>query len=159
MQEPALDILFEDEHFILVNKESGLLSIPDRYNADRPNLLHALQAVRPEAEILTVHRLDRETSGAICFAKHAEAHRLLSRLFENREVRKIYRALVLGKLPLDEGSIEEPIAPSEQKGRMIVAPWGKPSVTFFKVLERFKQHTLVAVNLATGRTHQIRVHF
>ena len=151
--------MFEDEHLVILNKPAGILSIPDRYNAKRPNLARMLSEAYPEDAIHTVHRLDRETSGAICFAKSAEAHRALSQLFEKREVKKIYQALVIGRIPLEEGSIEEPIAPSEQKGRMIIAPWGKPSVTFFKVLERFKEHTLVAINLATGRTHQIRVHF
>lgn len=160
MAKRAFEILYEDEHLIAVEKEADLLTIPDRFNPEKPSLLSFIRHYRPDEHIMTVHRLDRETSGVICFAKNPVAHQHLSLQFQHREVKKFYHALLEGNLPKDEGVIDEPIAPSTTKGgRMIVAPWGKPSTTFFKVIERFRNYTLVEAELITGRTHQVRVHF
>ena len=111
-------------------------------------------------EVFVVHRLDKETSGVILFAKNAEAHRNLSMQFEARTIDKIYLALVEGSVHKEEGEINQPIANNmRDKGRMIIAKRGKPSLTLFKVVERFKNYTLVEANIKTGRTHQVRVHF
>jgi len=152
------DTIHEDDELLLVNKPSGLLTIPDRYDADKPNLYHLLQA--KYNEIYTVHRLDRETSGILAFAKTEAAHRELSRQFQERSVEKIYYALLDGVLPQDAGEIDRPIAPHPTiSGKMITTAKGKPSLTHFKVIERFQHYTLVEADIKTGRTHQIRVHF
>jgi 23S rRNA pseudouridine1911/1915/1917 synthase len=151
-------IIFEDDDIIVLNKPAHYLTIPDRFVAERANLTTFLKD-RLE-EVFVVHRLDKETSGVILFAKNAEAHRNLSMQFEARTVDKIYLALVEGSVHKDEGEINQPIANNmRDKGRMIIAKRGKPSLTLFKVVERFKNYTLVEANIKTGRTHQVRVHF
>ncbi len=112
-----LSILFEDEDMIVLNKPAGLLSIPDRFGKDIS--LKSL-LIEKYGEIFTVHRLDQYTSGLIVFAKNAEAHKLLSELFEGREIEKKYLGLVLGRPPA-EGSIDQPIMEHPvKKGTMVV---------------------------------------
>jgi len=110
-------------------------------------------------EIFTVHRLDKETSGVILFAKTASAHRFFSLQFEERTVRKVYLGLVNGMLPEKEGRIEFPIGehPSK-KGMMAILRKGKPSITDYQVKDEFGKFSLVEFIIHTGRTHQIRVH-
>lgn len=152
------EIIFEDEDIIIVNKPAQMLTIPDRHDAAIPSILGDLR--RTHAQIFTVHRIDRETSGILVFAKNESAHRHLSMQFENRETKKIYAALVEGIMPDDTGRIDKPIAPHPTlPGRMTVARKGKESITDFEVVERFKNFTLVNADIKTGRTHQIRVHF
>ena len=151
-------LIFEDDDIIVVDKPAHYLTIPDRFVADKPNLVGFLKKQQPE--VLTVHRLDKETSGVIVFAKNAEAHRHLSMQFEERSVDKIYWALLDGHLHKEDGRIDQPIANNmRDSGKMVIAKRGKPSLTLFKVLERFRHHTLVEANIKTGRTHQVRVHF
>ncbi len=151
-------VIFEDNDVIVLNKPAHYLTIPDRFVAERPNLTSFLKDNMDE--VFVVHRLDKETSGVIIFAKNAEAHRNLSMQFEARTVDKIYLALVEGSVHKEEGEINQPIANNmRDKGRMIIAKRGKPSLTLFKVVERFKNYTLVEANIKTGRTHQVRVHF
>lgn len=151
-------IIFEDDDIIVLNKPAHYLTIPDRFVAERPNLTSFLK--NRMDEVFIVHRLDKETSGVIIFAKNAAAHRNLSMQFEARTIDKIYIALVEGSVHKDEGEINQPIANNmRDKGRMIIAKRGKPSLTLFKVIERFKNYTLVEANIKTGRTHQVRVHF
>ncbi len=153
------EIIFEDEDVLVVNKAPGLLSVPDRFDPEKRNLRDILQLDQAEP-LFIVHRLDRETSGLICFAKNAAAHKELCRQFEFRKVDKTYWALLEGKLLQNEGEITAPIAQHPvKKGLMCVHKKGKPSHTKFKVLEAFKSYTFVEVKLLTGRTHQIRVHF
>ena len=151
-------IIFEDDDIIVLNKPAHYLTIPDRFVAERPNLTTFLKD-RLE-DVFVVHRLDKETSGVILFAKNAAAHRNLSMQFEARTVDKIYLALVEGAVHKEEGEINQPIANNmRDKGRMIIASRGKPSLTLYQVIERFKNYTLVEANIKTGRTHQVRVHF
>ncbi len=152
------ETVFEDTSIVVVNKPPRLLTIPDRFSPDKPNLYHQLTA--QYGRILTVHRLDRETSGILVFARTEEAHRHLSAQFQVHSVTKIYYALVEGAMHQEAGIIDKPLTehPSEP-GKMVVAHRGKPSVTHFRVVEKFRNHTLVEADIKTGRMHQIRVHF
>jgi 23S rRNA pseudouridine1911/1915/1917 synthase len=151
-----LEIIEETANWIALNKPAGLLSIPDR-EGKGISLKPMLQ--EKYGEIFTVHRLDKETSGVILFAKTAESHRSLSLQFEERTVRKSYLGLVNGILEEKEGRIESPIGEHpHKKGIMAVLRKGKPSVTEYVVKEEFGKYSLVAFIIHTGRTHQIRVH-
>lgn len=152
------EILHEDDAIVVINKPPGLLTLPDRFAADKPNLMGEL--TRRFGKIFTMHRLDRETSGILVFAKTEAAHRQLSIDFEKRAVDKIYLALLDGVLHVEEGEIDKPIGESPvHPGKMIISNLGKPSMTLFRVRERFKNYTLVEAKILTGRQHQIRVHF
>jgi len=157
MKKPKIEIIYEDEAIVFVGKPSRFLSIPDRYGAEIPNLFHFLE--KEYGKIFVVHRLDKETSGGLIFAKTEEAHKHLSLQFENRTVQKIYTAIVDGHLHESEGSINKSIAPSPtQQKRMVISIKGKSSLTHYKVVEQFKHFAHLAVEIKTGRTHQIRVH-
>jgi 23S rRNA pseudouridine1911/1915/1917 synthase len=150
------EIIYQDEALVVVNKAPGILSIPGR-STDQPNLLEQLNKLL--GNCLTVHRLDALTSGAICFARTAEAHKNLSLQFQHREVNKIYQALVEGVVLEDSGEIDKPIAHHNSiSGKMAIAAKGKQALTYYKVVERFKNFTFLEADIKTGRTHQIRVH-
>ncbi|MFT4092417.1 MAG: RNA pseudouridine synthase [Niabella sp.] len=149
-------ILFENEALVAVNKPSGMLSIPDREGKEGSLKDYLHQHYK---EIYTVHRLDRDTSGLIIFAKTAEAHKHFSKQFEERKTIKMYLGLITGSLPQTEGSIDAPIAENMVKrGTMLVHRRGKTALTDYKVLKDFKRHSWVQFQIHTGRTHQIRVH-
>lgn len=157
MKQPQLDILFEDDHLLALNKQPDLLTLPDRFDARLPNLRTML--TERYGEIFIVHRLDKQTSGAILFAKDAETHRSLSVQFQTRNVRKLYHAIVGGVLERDEMEIDIPIEPDPaRKGLMRPSVHGKKSLTIITVVKRFRMATLLSCELVTGRTHQIRVH-
>jgi 23S rRNA pseudouridine955/2504/2580 synthase/23S rRNA pseudouridine1911/1915/1917 synthase len=150
------DTIFENEQFIAINKPSGLLSIPDRMGQDV-----SLKSILQEkfGKIFTVHRLDKETSGIIVFAKDEITHKYLSQKFEGREVEKYYVGLVNGLLMNKEGSIDVPIMEHPGKVyKMMTHKKGKPSLTDYKVLEEFGMYSWLQFQIHTGRTHQIRVH-
>lgn len=150
------DIIFENDHFIAINKPSGLLSIPDRFGKD-PSLKTLLQ--EQPGKIFTVHRLDKDTSGLIIFAKDEATHKDLSQKFEGREVEKYYLGLVNGTMMKREGTIDVSIM--EHPGKttlMMTHKKGKPSITDYKVLEEFGLYSWVQFQIHTGRTHQVRVH-
>lgn len=150
------EIIFENDDLVVINKPAGMLSIPDRTQSE-PSLKDLLAA--KYGTIFTVHRLDKETSGVIIFAKNEEVHKHLSQQFENRETGKYYTGLVHGKLSEKKGIIEEPIIEHPvKKGLMTTARKGKPSVTEYEVLEEVGGYSLLQFKIGTGRTHQIRVH-
>ena len=156
MKRRAYEILFEDEHLLVLDKSAGLLSIPDRYDPEKENLLDLLR--RKWEDIRVLHRLDRDTSGLICFAKTELAHKEVSRQFEQRTVQKYYYALLDGNPSAESGTIDKALAASP-KGKMLVVKKGKEALTHFTILERFKNFCWAEVEIKTGRTHQIRVHF
>lgn len=153
-----IDLLYEDNDLLIVNKPSGMLTIPDRFDASLP-ALNKLLAAKTGKPVLTVHRLDRDTSGAICFARHEQAHRYLSKLFEAHEVEKLYAGLVAGVPQPEQGTIEAPIGEHPgHPGKMAVSKKGKVSVTDYRVVRSWNLYGLMQFRIHTGRTHQIRVH-
>lgn len=151
-----IDVLYEDEDILAVNKPEGLVAVAERRRLDL-SLFEMLCAERGE-KLYIVHRIDRETSGVIVFARNAEAHRQLNRQFETRSVAKVYLALVHGIISDDRGEIDKPLR-QFGSGRVAVdAQRGKASITEFRVLERLEAFTLVEARPHTGRRHQIRVH-
>ena len=150
-------IVYQDDDLVALNKPSGLLSVPDRFDEQLPSLKKMLKD--EFGEIFVIHRLDRDTSGLILFARNAEAHRYYSGIFEERKVEKTYLGMVHGVLPQGQGTIDKPIAPHfTVKGKMMVYRKGKNSITHFSVIEAFGLYSLVEFRIETGRTHQIRVH-
>lgn len=154
----ALTVIYQDDALLVVNKPTLLSSIHDAARPDEPDLLSLLE--ERYGELLPVHRLDRDTSGVILFARNARAHVVLSTMFEAREVEKTYHALVVGVPRWETRTIEAPLrADGDRKHRTVVdVERGKPAVTHFRVLVRMRQHTLLEAKPETGRTHQIRVH-
>lgn len=156
MVKVAPEIIFENDHFIVINKPPGLLSIPDREGKEI-SLKQLLQ--QKYEQVFTVHRLDRETSGIIVFAKDAEMHKFLSQAFEERSVEKYYVGIVNGLLTDKTKTIDAPIMEHPvKKGLMVVHKKGKPAVTDYEVLEEYGKFSFLQFRIHTGRTHQIRVH-
>jgi len=151
-----IQVLFENDDIVAVNKPEGLAAIPER-RPETASLFETLCAERNE-RLYIVHRLDKETSGVIVFARNARAHRRLNQQLESRLVRKLYLALTHGVIPDDRGVIDRPLR-QFGSGRVAVdTERGKQSITSFQVVQRFSDLTLVEVYPHTGRRHQIRVH-
>ncbi len=149
-------VVFENEDLVAINKPSGLLTIPDREQSEK-SLKEYLRD--KYGDIFTVHRLDKDTSGLVLFAKNEATHKYLSKLFEDRKVEKYYIGIVIGSPASSSGEIEAPIGENPaHKGLMNVHRNGKPSHTSYEVLESNKHYSMVSFRLHTGRTHQIRVH-
>jgi 23S rRNA pseudouridine1911/1915/1917 synthase len=161
-----LDVLFEDGHIIVVNKQPGLVvhPAPGHFSGTLVNglLYHCpdLGGIGGELRPGIVHRLDKDTSGTLVIAKNDAAHTHLSRQFKARQVQKRYLALVHGIVQSSTGSVNLPIGrhPVDRKRMSTVSPRGRSAQTDWKVKERFHGATLLELNLKTGRTHQIRVH-
>ena len=166
-QDIPLDVIYEDDDIIVINKPKGMVVHAANGNPDR-TLVNAvmnlckdsLSGIGGEIRPGIVHRLDKDTSGAIIVAKNDKAHINLSQMLKNHEIKKTYLALVRGVIKENEATINMPIGRStKDRKKMDVDKNGKEAVTHFKVLERYKnKYTLLQINLETGRTHQIRVH-
>jgi 23S rRNA pseudouridine1911/1915/1917 synthase len=149
-------LIFENDDFIVLNKPSGLLSIPDREGKEI-SLKKILQ--EKYTEIFTIHRLDKGTSGLIIFAKNESAHKFLSLQFESRKTEKIYLGLIIGSPLHTKGAIDSPIMEHPVKrGLMVINRKGKESLTDYEVLEDLGIYSWTWFRIHTGRTHQIRVH-
>ena len=165
-QEIPIEIIYEDNDIIVVNKPKGMVVHPANGNPDG-TLVNAIMAICKDSlsgiggEIRPgiVHRLDKDTSGLLIVAKNDKAHVNMSEQIKNHEVKKTYIALVRGIVKENEATIDMPIGRStSDRKKMAVTKNGKNAVTHIKVLKRYDKYTLLQVNIETGRTHQIRVH-
>jgi 23S rRNA pseudouridine1911/1915/1917 synthase len=160
-QELPLDVVYEDDYVIVISKPADFVVHPGAGNIDG-TLGNALLHRYPELEAVpragVIHRLDKDTSGLLVVARNLTAQKSLVEQLQAREFEREYRALVVGVMTAG-GTVNAPIGrhPS-QRIKMAVVQNGKPAITHYRVLERFRAHSLVKLNLETGRTHQIRVH-
>ncbi|HIX60532.1 MAG TPA: RluA family pseudouridine synthase, partial [Candidatus Blautia gallistercoris] len=162
-----LDILYEDPYLLVVNKPKGMVVHPaaGHYSGTLVNgiLYHCqghLSGINGVLRPGIVHRIDKDTTGALVVCKDDATHRDLAGQLKEHSIYRRYRAIVTGNLPQDTGTIEGPIGrhPTDRKKMAINEKNGKPAVTHYRVLERFAGYTYVECRLETGRTHQIRVH-
>lgn len=154
-----LNIVYEDQWLLIINKPAGMLSVPGK---ERQTSIYDLaRKAYPEADgPMIVHRLDMATSGLLIIAKDKKTHQHLQAQFKNRSIRKKYIALLNGVVPEDEGTIELPLCPNplDRPRQMVDTQYGKPAITYYQVLKRTDKYTRIAFYPHTGRTHQLRVH-
>lgn len=159
-----VDVLAEDEHLLIVNKKAGVDTHPSS-ETDHLSLSNGVayyfQQTNIQAKVRHTHRLDKDTSGCILFAKHAMSGAILDKLLAERKIKRTYLALVEGIMKTKQGTIEKSIGKDRHHAqRRRISPSGQRAVTHFKVIKEFSSEnlTLVELHLDTGRTHQIRVH-
>jgi 23S rRNA pseudouridine1911/1915/1917 synthase len=164
-QNIPIDVVYEDNDIMVINKRSGLVVHPGNGNTDNTLVnglmyyTNDLSDISGEDRIGIVHRLDKDTSGLMLVAKNNKAHEILSDDFKNHKVYKEYYALLIGRFPSDTALIDAPIGRDKNNfNKMCIRSDGKSARTHLKVIKRYKDYTLVSLVLETGRTHQIRVH-
>jgi len=157
-REPYLEVLHVDVDFIVISKQSGLLSVPGRTPDKADSIATRAQSLYPESTI--VHRLDMETSGLMVLARNRPAHRHLSRQFEQRQIAKTYVAEVWGQLAEDTGKVDAPLICDWPNRPRQIIDWerGKSALTRWQVLSRDHNSTRMLLMPITGRSHQLRVH-
>ena len=159
-----VEVLYEDDHLIVLNKPAGMdthPNTPEQANTLANALAFYLQSKGEFRKVKHVHRLDRDTTGAVLFAKHSLAGAILDKMLEERQIKRTYAAIVHGKLKTKKGTIKDPIGRDRHHPtRRRVSPAGQPAVTHYELLKSFAKEnlSLVKCSLDTGRTHQIRVH-
>ncbi|MEH2193468.1 MAG: pseudouridine synthase [Nostoc sp.] len=157
----SLSIIYQDEWLIAVNKPAGLLSVPGRYSDRQDSVLSRLRHLLPDGMALaSVHRLDQETSGILLLARDRQTHRQLSQQFQQRQIHKVYEAILSGVAIAEQGVIDLPLWGDPENRPYQKVDWqhGKPSLTQFQVMAREQDYTRVEFTPLTGRTHQLRVH-
>ncbi|RJX26714.1 MAG: RluA family pseudouridine synthase [Acholeplasma sp.] len=156
-----IDIVYEDLDFLIVSKPQGLLVHDDGISKTSltRRVNHYAKTMGYHHRVLPAHRIDKETTGLVLFAKHPLSLSYLSYLFEEQSLEKIYICEVRGHLKDDEGTIDLPIARDRHENKMRVDKEGKPAKTYYQVIEKKKETSLLKVRIFGGRTHQIRVHF
>lgn len=165
-EEIPLNVIYEDNDIIIINKEKGMVVHPGNgnqngtlANAIMARCKDSLSGIGGEIRPGIVHRIDKDTSGVIIIAKNDKAHINISNQIKEHKTKKTYLALVRGIVKENEATIDMPIGRSQKdRKKMAVIKTGKNAITHFKVLKRYKENTLLEVNIETGRTHQIRVH-
>lgn len=163
--EMNLDIVYEDDDLMIINKPSGVVVHPGAGNHENTlvngliNYTNNLSNINGDIRPGIVHRLDKDTSGLMVVAKNNKSHELLSEMFKNHDIKRTYVALTNGVIPYNKGTIDVPIKRDDKHfDKMMACEDGKKAITHFKVLKRYNNYTLLSLNLETGRTHQIRVH-
>ncbi|WP_287023543.1 RluA family pseudouridine synthase [Cohnella sp.] len=157
-----LNVLYEDDFTLVVNKPAGIEVHPSE-KGQRRTLAHAVSAYyelsNQDVRIRHIHRIDKETTGPILYAKNEFAHYQYDKAMREKKIERVYLALAEGVIPQNKGTIDKPIGQDRHHStRRRISETGDPAVTHYEVVERFKDHTLVRLRLETGRTHQIRVH-
>ncbi|MDZ8227380.1 RluA family pseudouridine synthase [Nostoc sp. ChiVER01] len=159
--EVTLPIIYEDKWLIAVNKPAGLLSVPGRYRDRQDSVLSRLRHLLPDGMALaSVHRLDQETSGILLLARDRQTYRQISQQFQQRQIHKVYEAILSGVVTVEQGKIDLPLWGDPENRPYQKVDWqqGKPSLTHFQVMAREQDYTRVEFTPLTGRTHQLRVH-
>ncbi len=165
--EMALNILYEDEHLLVLNKPKGVVVHPapghqgdTLVNGLLSHCGESLSGINGEIRPGIVHRIDKDTSGLLVIAKNDIAHHGLSKQFESHSIDRVYETIVFGKMPCNEGTIDAPIGRSSKDRKKMAAgvQGGRRAVTHYRVIKQYPQFAHIACKLETGRTHQIRVH-